>query len=173
MSTRKELIEKIRTAFKGVSRAGGVSWSETDIIDDYGTMEQRLIARASDEDEDWEDVVLSKKFAYQWHRGSFCFLDAIGFKYYLPAAMCQSLQEPEIAKNCDFDFSQVCSLLESMTDEDSIWHGGYSLLSEQQREVVSDYLAYVDALTKFAFDGHDIDQFDSEPAEIRSKYFDQ
>jgi hypothetical protein len=41
-SEQREALAKIYAAFDGVTREGGVSWSETCVIDDYGTMEERL-----------------------------------------------------------------------------------------------------------------------------------
>lgn len=75
------LIEKIIAAFDGVSREGGVSMSEANVIDDYGSEAERAAARASDIDTRWQDVT-EEQLAENW---PISFLDAIGFRYYLPA----------------------------------------------------------------------------------------
>ena len=75
----------IRAAFKGVSREGGISWSEADVIDGYGTVEERESARALDKDRTWEELIDGPRwsdFVSNW-----CFLDPIGFRYYIAPAM--------------------------------------------------------------------------------------
>lgn len=83
---------QIREAFKGVSREGGVSWSESYVIDDYGTMDERLAARALDRDTSWQQLVRARHWNRGHGAGGFSFLDAIGFRYYLPAALIQSIR---------------------------------------------------------------------------------
>lgn len=131
-------------AFRGVSREGGVSWSETDVIDDYGTEEERAIARASDTDTEWEELILSGTFLDDAAPGSFCFLDAIGFRYYLPAAMCQALK-PEYDTQGRF-FSWYDSLPFHLASADrSIHREGFLLLRDDQRRVVANFIAYHEA----------------------------
>ena len=77
------LIEEIRAAFDGVSREGGVSMSEAEVIDDYGSDEERAAARLSDTDSRWQDVP-DEQLALNW---PLHFFDSIGFRYYLPAYM--------------------------------------------------------------------------------------
>lgn len=94
---RAALIKEITAAFHGVSRANGVSWSETDVLDDYGSMDERLRARASDTDRAWTELVDDPEWRPDSGWGGFSFLDAIGFRYYLPAAMLRSVREGENA----------------------------------------------------------------------------
>jgi len=81
------MIEEIKTAFKGVTREGGVSWSETVVIDDYGTREERAAARTRDKDKTWLEIANDPKWDFNVGLGRHNFLDPIGFRYYLPAAM--------------------------------------------------------------------------------------
>lgn len=81
------LLDEIHSAFKDVSREGGVSWSESDVIDDYGSDEERASARALDKDASWTQLVDDPKWNPEPGIGGFSFMDAIGFRYYLPAAM--------------------------------------------------------------------------------------
>jgi hypothetical protein len=76
-----EIIDEINRAFDGVTREGGVSFHEADVIDNYGSKQERTKARKLDTDECWQDVpekdiendcILS-------------FLDPIGFRYYMAA----------------------------------------------------------------------------------------
>lgn len=88
---KQNLIVEIQIAFFPVHRGGGVSWSEADVIDSYGTAEARRAARAADKDTHWCELLDDK----QWRpdrQDRFNFLDAIGAAYYLPATMIRELQ---------------------------------------------------------------------------------
>jgi len=78
---------EIREAFRGVTREGGISWNETYVIDNHGSDEDRAAARKSDPDQSWAEVVDDPHFTVQACQGGFAFLNAIGTRYYLPAAM--------------------------------------------------------------------------------------
>lgn len=83
---KQSLIAEIQIAFFPVHRGGGVSWSEADVIDGYGTAEARRAARAADKDKHWSELLDNK----QWmpdRQDRFAFLDPIGAAYYLPATM--------------------------------------------------------------------------------------
>jgi|LauGreDrversion4_2_1035121.scaffolds.fasta_scaffold108745_2 hypothetical protein len=93
-STRIELIDLIKDAFKDVTREGGVSWHECEVIDNYGSDAERALARSRDTDRHWTELLSTEAF-YPSGIGGFCFLDPIGFRYYLPAALCLSLQKTQ------------------------------------------------------------------------------
>lgn len=79
---------EIRAAFRGVTREGGVSWSETDVIDSYGDEKEQDAARALDREICWEELVDDPSSWVDEHGiGSFNFLDPIGFRYYMAPAM--------------------------------------------------------------------------------------
>jgi hypothetical protein len=78
---------QIRAAFKGVTRVGGISWSEADVIDGYGTDEQQAAARAKDMERSWEDLVDDPDWKEGFGSGGFSFLDGIGKRYYIAPAM--------------------------------------------------------------------------------------
>lgn len=89
---RDALIAEIHAAFADVSREGGVSWSETRVLDMYGSDEERSAARAQDTDRNWSDLVDDP----EWNEsgiGGFSFLDPIGHRYYLPAAMIRTMRD--------------------------------------------------------------------------------
>ncbi|OJU63705.1 MAG: hypothetical protein BGO01_07490 [Armatimonadetes bacterium 55-13] len=86
------LIALIRNSFKGVKRVNGVSWSESVVLDDYGTMEERLAARSKDKEKDWTSLVEDRLWNPATGVGGWSFLDAIGFRYYLPAEMIRSVR---------------------------------------------------------------------------------
>lgn len=87
----QEAVEsQIRAAFKGVTREGGISWSETEAIDMYETEEQQAAARARDTERCWEDLIDDPKWDEGLGVGGFCFLDEIGYRYYIAPAMIRS-----------------------------------------------------------------------------------
>lgn len=84
----QEAVEaQIRAAFKGVTREGGISWSESRVVDGYGLEEERAAARALDTEQSWEELVDNPKWHEGFGVGGFCFLDAVGFRYYIAPAM--------------------------------------------------------------------------------------
>lgn len=87
------MIKQIEEAFKGVNRKGGVSWSEAHVLDDYGDLAERLKARKEDKDKDWHELLRDPKWQPDSGHGGWAFLDPIGFRYYLPAAMIRSVQQ--------------------------------------------------------------------------------
>lgn len=91
--TRKHLIADIRKAFQGVTREGGISWSETAVMDDYGNMRQRKSARERDQEASWWDLVHDSQWDPEAYGCGFSYLDPIGFRYYLPAAMVRCIND--------------------------------------------------------------------------------
>lgn len=86
------LIEEIIAAFDGVSRKGGVSLSEAEVIDDYGDAGERYMARQQDKDTRWEEVTI-EELSGNWPS---IFLDAIGFRYYMPVFSLYSLHQADV-----------------------------------------------------------------------------
>ncbi len=80
------LLAEIDAAFADVNRDGGVSWSEAEAIDDRYSESERLEARQSDKDLHWSELVNDKTWDYELGM-NWCFLDPIGFRYYLPPSM--------------------------------------------------------------------------------------
>ena len=75
-STVDAVIEQVANAFAGVKREEGITLHEADVIDDYGTEEERTLARAQDLEENWEDVSAKDIETYDWILNH---LDAKGF----------------------------------------------------------------------------------------------
>jgi len=80
------MLEEIGRVFRGVKRGQGITLHETEVMDHYGSKEQRQAARRKDTDQDWREV------RDEWIEefggvGGLTFLDAEGFRYYLPAYM--------------------------------------------------------------------------------------
>jgi hypothetical protein len=88
--TKEEVINQLNSVFRHVTRNGGVSWSEARVIDDYGSKTERALARSNETDKNWMDVALcTKRWENNW--GPWVFLDDIGFRYYLVAAIARDI----------------------------------------------------------------------------------
>lgn len=85
----EQLIREIGLAFADVHRGTGISWREAEEIDCHGDAQDRLNARRMDQDERWQDVDVSVLDAMP---SAVYFLDALGFRYYLPAFMISDLR---------------------------------------------------------------------------------
>ena len=142
---RDALENEIREAFKDVTREGGVSWNETKVLDDYGSAEQAKNARASDADRNWMELADS-----DWDIGpgfgGFAFLDAIGFRYYLPAAMIRTLHDGEAAGRC-WGIEQPLTLQKgkkpSAQEMREYRLAQWSLLDLRQRRAVARFLQFM------------------------------
>ncbi len=127
MAEQRAVEAEIRRAFRGVTREGGVSWSEADVIDDYGTGEERAAARARDTEGRWEELVEDGRI--QLGNTRFCFLDAIGFRYYIAPAMILLARGAE---------DYVCQLTFRVDGPHEL--SQVELLNEEQRGVVARFL---------------------------------
>lgn len=76
------IVRAIETAFADVERGDGITIHEADVIDVYGSDEQRAAARLKDREQHWRDV---PDATIEGHASALTFLDQTGFHYYLPA----------------------------------------------------------------------------------------
>lgn len=89
---RRAAEARVFKAFRGVTRAGGVSWSESVVIDDYGTADECAAACELDLDTSWEQLVEDPSWNPEPGCGGYSFLDAIGFRYYLPPGLIRDIR---------------------------------------------------------------------------------
>jgi len=82
---REELCREIHGAFGGVSREGGESWRSSMLMDQYGRIDGTPLF--TDRDRNWHELVADPEWVVDPGIGGFAFLDAIAFRYYLPAAL--------------------------------------------------------------------------------------
>jgi len=133
---RDALLAEIYEVFPGGSRQGGVSWSESVVIDLYGSPEERAEARAKDRDTRWQDVLDDPNWNPDRGVGGWSFLDAIGFRYYLPAAMVLAVRQ-----GWDVGILFYLNLPEGDLRE---WkHDKWSMLNLRQRLCVRRFLQYM------------------------------
>jgi hypothetical protein len=86
--TNEEIAAEIHDAFRGVTREGGMSWRDAEIADFWGDESK---ASYIDTDRCWKDLVDDLDWSPEVGIGGWSFLEAIGFRYYLPAAMLRAL----------------------------------------------------------------------------------
>jgi hypothetical protein len=104
--TAELIVGEIRRAFSDVSRADGVTLQEALVIDNYGSVSERSAARELDTDCRWEDV---PDRLIEENDSALCFLDPMGFRYYLPAYMVWSLRNHETSETFSHNHP-ICSL---------------------------------------------------------------
>ena len=74
-----------------MTREGGISWSEADAIDDYASQWERQCAREKDTDKSWMEVATDPDWQIGYRGSNWSFLDPVGIRYYLAAAMARHL----------------------------------------------------------------------------------
>ena len=136
---RRSVIAEIYDAFASVSREGGVSWSESVVVDDYGGEEECAEARRSDKDTHWSQLVddsnwnASASSAF----GGFSFLDPIGFRYYLAPSLVRCVRNDDNVPDLD-------SLLGAPGPKfEGYRHTQLSLLDNSQRRCIARCLLFM------------------------------
>ncbi len=101
-----DAIEKIVEAFVDIRLGDGVSLREADVIDDYGSDEERAAARERDEGHEWRKI---RKVDLEHNSFALCFMDEPGLLFHLPAFMCYALRYPESdSLSTDAATSRLC-----------------------------------------------------------------
>jgi hypothetical protein len=136
---RAALLEQIRVAFIDVGRDGGVSLHEADVIDDYGSMKERVAARKLDTDCVWRDVPESDIERYFW---ILSFLDPIGFRYYMPAYMTWTLKHYEHSGSISVD--RTIYALDFSDDLREFAMERYTLMNQEQSEAICAFLRFME-----------------------------
>jgi hypothetical protein len=137
----KALLADIQRVFSGVTRGGGTSLWASIQIDDYLPVDQIVEspeAQALDPGTDWTRIP-PEWLSRFGGKGGFSFVDARGFRYYLPALMTLFIREAEglvETKGCLTEF-----LIYHLDGEDSLNH--FSILDREQARVVRRFLEYV------------------------------
>jgi outer membrane protein assembly factor BamB len=136
---RTALIAQIRTAFASVTRLGGVSLHEADVIDGYGSPQQRNAARKLDTDRVWWEVPDADIERYYW---ILPLLDATGFRYYIPAYMTRALAHYEHSESVSDDMT-IYALDCGEGRNDQRLHY-FKLFSREQSEAVCAFLRFME-----------------------------
>jgi hypothetical protein len=86
---KNALIQEIHEAFADVDRKGGMSWRDSMLEDMDGA--EHLVTYV-DQDARWQDLAEDPTWNPGPGIGGFAFLDPIGFRYHLPAAMIKTIK---------------------------------------------------------------------------------
>ena len=127
----KAVIDQIERAFSNVTLEAGVSLHEADVIDGYGSDDERKKARAGDEKEDWQHISEEDIARYQH---VLCFMDAEGLRFHWPAWMVFTLRRYKTSDSLSTD-SIIYSICRSAAD-----YNTRALLSEEQRNAIIGFL---------------------------------
>ncbi|MCW3095898.1 MAG: hypothetical protein JWL77_1516 [Chthonomonadaceae bacterium] len=133
------LIAQIRMAFAGVTRMGGVSLHEADVIDGYGSPQQRNAARKLDTDRVWWEVPDADIERYHW---ILSFLDATGFRYYIPAYMTWTLAHYEHSESDSGDKTIYALDCGERRNDHKLQY--FKLFSREQSEAVCAFLRFME-----------------------------
>lgn len=87
------LLNEISSAFEGVSRVGGRSWTDALAIGHMGVPHVDFPVAHREDDATWLDVANDSTWDPSPNFGGFGYLDAIGYRYYLAAAMYRAVRE--------------------------------------------------------------------------------
>ncbi|MFO0876102.1 MAG: DUF6714 family protein [Gemmataceae bacterium] len=137
---RRQLLTHIDRAFAGVTLGDGVSLHESQVIDNYGTAEERWAAREPDEKTDWRRLVDHPDLTVYFGIGyaGLSFLDAAGVRFHLPACLYRAVR--------DFDEDGISDMFESLcyllTRPDEHNRGRLAVLSGKQRGCVRECLVF-------------------------------
>lgn len=101
MDPAEAVIEAIRSSFAGVPR-GAITIHEAEVIDDYGSAEERAKARRLDTEPSWDRVPESH---IEECTTALCHLDPEGWRYYVPAYMIWSLRHFRVTDSIVSDFT--------------------------------------------------------------------
>lgn len=155
-SNMQEIIHKIEDAFSDITLENGVSLREARVIDDYGDDMQRQAARAEDELENWQDISYSDIEKYP---DIFCFLDAKGVLFHLPAYMIYLICKHENAHSVVKDSIIYGLSPNTYTPDLQTWFvERFSLINAQQATGILTFLDWTIANTEDEFDIEDIEE---------------
>lgn len=142
IAEREALIAEIHAAFKGVKRGRGTSWAEAGVLSDFGTEKELRAARATDTDQHWPALVNSAMWRH--NNIEWSYLDAEGFRYYLPAGMIHEAFIDPDSPATDLLGSLTFSKPSKRPDHDLREHTlkKWSLLNDRQRRCVKRFLQF-------------------------------
>jgi hypothetical protein len=149
LAERDAIIAGVQSAFAGVTRGErGISWNECVAIDNYESDAECEAARRSDGDSHWNEIVDDP----DWHPfpgiGGFSFINAEGFRYYLPPTMIRFLR----GDNEEWFPGDLLESIERFTEQHVL-----PLWSEEQLHAVA---RFIDFMAR-----HHEDQFRINPDE--------
>lgn len=148
LQIRGSIRRSIRTAFRGVTLGAGISLRRAQLIDGQSAPSREHPQSVTQEEiiGGWSQVPLD-----ELERDSLAHLDALGFRYYIPALML-SVLEPY-----DSSSMRVIGTLSGLyPKKDNTWEyhmQRYSLLNAAQRTAIARFLAELPKLVELDSEG--------------------
>ena len=124
-------VNQIVDAFANVPLGDGVSLHEADVIDDYGSADERAAAREHDELHDWQRIPDDDM---ENHSSVLCFMDEEGLRFHLPAYMRLALRRYRDCESMSTD-----AALYRLCDPDCI-NNLLAFLTKQQIAAIRTFL---------------------------------
>lgn len=137
---KRAVLAEIDAAFADVSREGGISWSQARAMDLSEGPGRVRDARELDTDKHWNELVADPAWSFDIGVGGFAFLDPIGFRYYLPAAMKQCILHAQVDSHLPW------SQLELRPGDESSQLKRWSLFDARQVRCIARFLRCMDAM---------------------------
>lgn len=145
---RRAVESDLRAAFRGVTLGGGLSLRQAQLADNFGVGAQtRPSASFADAEvtDDWSRVSLD-----ELERDCLAHLDALGFRYYIPALMLSVLDHYESSSMRVI--GTLSGLYPKKGDEWEYHMHRYSLLSPAQKAAIARFLVELPKLVQL---GHE------------------
>jgi hypothetical protein len=115
MNNQKDyLTSLISDAFHGIELGHGISISQTEVIDDYGTEEERAKAREKDQIKNWPSLVDDSDFLNTCKHSYVTYLDDEGLLFYTPVVMTILVKDHT---SCPDEFDTLVSRLISRNNK--------------------------------------------------------
>ena len=137
---RDGVIDDIIIAFECVSRENGVSLHEAQVIDEYGTETEKEEARRLDTEGRWQDVPDKD---IERHNSILCFVDLIGWRYYLAAYMVWVLRNYLASDSFSKDSTIYSLRIDKNSDLEEHFQQRFDILSQEQSRSVCRFLRFM------------------------------
>ncbi len=148
--TKQEMVILIETAFQNVHLDGGISLRQAEVCDNRGegveSKEEYKALPIHEITNDWQALSIETldQYAYLAH------MDAKGFRYYIPAFMRSVLVDYDyLSERVTFTLHSLYPKKDGLPKRDSLWEysmSQYSLLNQEQRFAIAQYLYYLPTL---------------------------
>ena len=148
LQIRSSVEQEIRSAFRGVALGAGISLGRAQLVDGQSAS-SREHAESLTQGEiigDWSQVPLE-----ELERDCVAHLDALGFRYYIPALMLSVLDHYDSSS-----MRVIGTLVGLYPKEDNTWEyhmHRYSLLDAKQKAAIARFLAELPKLVELDSEG--------------------
>ncbi len=138
--TKDKIISEIEEAFEGVTLDGGISLAQTKVIDDYGDLTSREFVELPSREitDDWKAIPSSVLDAAD----CLPYLDAKGFRYYIPALMLRLLETYDSSPARDI------STLSSLYPKQESSEFRYAELTQVQARAIAHFIEVLPELVQ-------------------------